>query len=120
MKKIRQAYLDQLDLAFDFAEMLSRDTFGREIPQIFLIHSNQINALELANTLDRLVERGYRFISLAEALKDPAYETVNAYEGTAGISWLHHFRVGLGKENRLRDEPDPPRWMIDAYRALSE
>ena len=119
MAKIRQAYLDQLDLAFDFAETLSRDTFGREIPQIFLLHSNRINALELGHTLDRLAARGYRFISLSEALEDPAYSTANAYSGTAGINWLHRFRVGLGKENRLRDEPDPPQWMMDAYRALT-
>lgn len=118
MRRIGRAYLEQLDRAFDFAESLSLDTFNRSIPQVFLIHANDINADYLDRMLDRLEERGYRLVSLAEAVSDRAYQTPDGYTGTAGVSWLHRWRETLGLENRLRDEPDPPRWLLEAYQRL--
>jgi len=117
-QRIRQAYLEHLDRAFAFFEGLSRDTFGREIPQILLIHANEINADCLDEMLDRLEARGYAFVSLDEALRDPAYRTPDEYVGRNGPSWLHRWRVGLGKPSRQRDEPDPPDWALQAYQKL--
>lgn len=117
--RIEQAYLDQLDAAFTFAEELSRETFGREIPQIFLIHANTLNGEVLGAMLARLSERGYRFVTLEDALSDPAYLTEDVYVGPYGISWLHRWRHGLGLPNRLIDEPEPPEWVMEGYRALS-
>jgi peptidoglycan/xylan/chitin deacetylase (PgdA/CDA1 family) len=115
---LRQAYLDHLDRAFDFFEELSRDTFGREIPQILLIHANEINAACLDEMLGRLEARGYAFVSLEDALLDPAYGTPDEYVGRNGPSWLHRWRTGLGLPARLRDEPDPPGWVLTAYQGL--
>ena len=120
MTRIGEAYLAQLDTAFTFAEDLAQETFGRAIPQVFLIHANAINAAYLVPMLDRLQARGYRFVSLDEAVRDPAYDTPDHYVGNYGISWLHRWRETLNLENRLRHEPDPPRWIIDAYRALQD
>ena len=120
MRRVGQAYLEHLDLAFAFAEELTAETFGRPIPQVFLIHANDINADYLAEMLDRLQERGYGFVSLAEAVEDLTYATPDGYAGTAGVSWLHRWRDGLGLENRLRDEPDPPPWALEAYRQAVE
>lgn len=117
-QRIRQAYLDHLDQAFGFFEELSRDTFQREIPQILLIHANEINADCLDDMLDRLEARGYAFVRLEETLRDPAYGTPDTYIGTNGPSWLHRWRDGLGLPSRLRDEPDMPAWAWQAYRAL--
>lgn len=116
--RIRQAYMEHLDQAFAFFEELSRDTFGREIPQILLIHANEINAACLDEMLDRLAARGYAFVSLEEALRDPAYSTPDEYVGRNGPSWLHRWRVGLGLPSRLRDEPDLPDWALQAYQDL--
>ena len=120
MERIGQAYMGQLDTAFAFAEQLTQETLDRTIPQIFLIHANMINADYLEPMLRRLRERGYRFISLEAALQDPAHEIPDRYTGGAGISWLHRWRFGLGMDDRLREEPDPPRWVLDAYRELRE
>jgi peptidoglycan/xylan/chitin deacetylase (PgdA/CDA1 family) len=117
-QRIRQAYLEHLDRAFDFFEELSRDTFGREIPQILLIHANGLNADCLGEMLDRLAARGYAFISMEEALRDPAYGTKDDYVGRNGPSWLHRWRVALGQPSRQRDEPDPPGWALQAYQQL--
>ena len=102
--RIGAAYLDQLDIAFTFAEKRARDDFGRDIPQVFLIHSNDINAEYLGVMLDRLQQRGYKFISLDEAMADPAYKTADDYVGAYGISWLHRWRIAMGKDASYRDD----------------
>lgn len=117
-QRVRQAYLEHLDRAFAFFEELSRDTFGREIPQILLIHANEVNAACLDEMLGRLAARGYAFVSLEEALRDPAYGTPDEYVGNNGPSWLHRWRAGLGLPSRMRDEPDPPDWALQAYQTL--
>jgi hypothetical protein len=116
MGRIGDAYLAQLDTAFAFAEELSRDTFGRDVAQVFLIHANDINADYLSEMLARLSRRGYRFVTLQETLADPAYATPDEYVGPTGISWLHRWRVTLGLRERWREEPDPPAWVLKAYR----
>ncbi len=63
--------------------------FGRPIRHIFLIHSNEINADSLDAMLERLTERGYRFISLDRALEDEAFQVSDDYVGPWGLSWLH-------------------------------
>jgi peptidoglycan/xylan/chitin deacetylase (PgdA/CDA1 family) len=118
--RIRTAYLDHTDTMLTFCERLSRETFGREIPQILLIHDNEINADSLAELLDRLMARGYTFASLDEALRDKAYRTPDQFVGNFGPSWLHRWRVALGLPSRMRDEPDPPKWVLDEYQAQSK
>lgn len=116
--RVGRAYLAQLDTAFAFAERLSAETFGRSIPQVFLIHANRINADFLGDMLVRLRERRYAFATLEEALSDPAYATVDV--GRWGISWLHRWRVGLGLPSALREEPEPPSWLLEAHQELSQ
>jgi len=119
LSRISREYLDHLDRAFAFAEELSGDTFGREIPQVFLIHANAIQAEHLDALLARLEERGYRFVSLQKAAGDPAYTSKDGYVGPQGLSWLHRWRIAMGKPDRLRDEPDLPGWVLEAWRSLS-
>jgi peptidoglycan-N-acetylglucosamine deacetylase len=110
-RKIGDAYLAHLDTMLEFFEGLSRETFGREIAQILLIHVNDINADYLSPMLDRMKERGYAFVSLTEAMRDTAYRSPDEYVGKAGPSWLHRWRVGRGLPSRLAGEPDPPKWI---------
>lgn len=119
-ERIRAAYMAHLDTAFDFAEELALDTFGDPIPQVFLIHTNDINARSLDAILTRLEDRGYRFISMDQAMKHPAYATPDTYVGGNGISWLHRWRYSLDLPDRLRQEPDPPGWIIKAWRAAQQ
>jgi peptidoglycan/xylan/chitin deacetylase (PgdA/CDA1 family) len=115
MQRIRKAYLDYNDGAFIFMEGLSRETFKREIPQILLIHSNDLHADCLDEMLRRLETRGYTFITLDKALSDPAYLTRDSYIGSNGPSWLHRWRFSLGLPSRMPAEPDPPKWVLDMF-----
>ncbi len=71
------------------AEWLSQELFGREPPQILLLHGNLLSARYLDEYLDWLEGRGYRIVSLAEALSDPAYKEVDRSTSPTGDShWL--------------------------------
>ena len=114
--KVRDAYLAYTDTMLDWFESLSQETFDRAIPQILLIHSNDLHADALDALLTRIEQRGYRWATLADAMKDPAYATPDDFVGTSGPSWLHRWRVTRNLPSRLRDEPDPPQWVVDLAR----
>ena len=84
-------------------------------PQILLLHDNRLNA----DALDALVamarRRGYSFISVDEALKDPAYRRQDASVGRRGLSWLHRWALDDGKKPPA--QPDVPDWVMELYRA---
>jgi peptidoglycan-N-acetylglucosamine deacetylase len=112
-RRLRAAYLDHTDALFPYFEQQSRDLFGREIPQVLLLHANDITADCLSEMLERIAERGYGFVTLDRALADPAYNTPDEYVGNFGISWLHRWKPALGKPLKYADEPDPPKWVLD-------
>lgn len=115
-ERVADAYLDYMVGVFEFVEDVSRRLTGREIAQVLLIHANQLNADRFADLAERLVARGYRFIPLDEALRDPAYALPDDYIGTWGISWLHHWELTAGAARS--PSPDPPAWIQQAYDAL--
>lgn len=117
MERLRKTYLDYNDAQFEFFERLSSEMFGREIRQILLIHANDINADCLDQMLKRLKARGYRFVTLDHALEDKAYQTKDDYIGPNGPSWLHRWTVSMGLKMKLTEEPDPPRWVLDLFKA---
>jgi peptidoglycan/xylan/chitin deacetylase (PgdA/CDA1 family) len=106
------AYLSHQDRVTGFAEALAFDTFGRDIPQVLLLHVNRLNADAMPELLRRLRSRGYVFVTLESALEDEAYKTPDRFVGRFGPSWLHRWRVALDKPSRIKDEPDPPAWVM--------
>jgi peptidoglycan-N-acetylglucosamine deacetylase len=117
---IRASYLAHFDQMCGWFEALARDTFGRDIPQILLTHVNRLNADVFADVLALLRKRGYRFITLDQALADEAYRTRDGYVGRHGPSWLHRWRVSKQLPSRLRDEPDVPPDIQALAKALQE
>jgi peptidoglycan/xylan/chitin deacetylase (PgdA/CDA1 family) len=115
--RVRQAYLEYFAQMMDWYEQVAQDTFGRPIAHIIIVHADEINGDSLEELLTRLETRGYKFISLDEALRDPAYQTPDGYIGRYGPSYLHRWRISLGKPNMLKDEPDPPKWVMELSKA---
>ena len=109
---VAAAYLDHQDKAVAFAEALAFDTFGRDIPQILLSHVNRLNADVMPEYLGRLRRRGYIFVTLDSAMDDEAYRTPDRFVGRSGPSWIHRWRIALDLPSRLKDEPDPPAWVM--------
>jgi hypothetical protein len=76
--------LKALDEAFARAETRSVEVLGYELPQTLLIHCNEMNALTLRTTIQRIRSRGYTFVTLDEAMQDPAYNLPGIRPGGLG------------------------------------
>jgi peptidoglycan/xylan/chitin deacetylase (PgdA/CDA1 family) len=113
--RLLDAYLVHTDVEMDYYERMIRMEFGRDIAQVILLHANRLNGLMLDKVLSKLEARGYRFIPLDEALKDPAYQTADNYTGPYGYPWPHRWAITLGKNPDFKNAPDPPKWVLDQY-----
>lgn len=109
-EKVKQAYLDQVDVGFEYAEKVSQEIFGYELPQILLIHCNELNSVTLRDSIGRMRKRGYTFISLEEAMKDPAYARPDTFAGSGG-SWLSRSATAMGKPLEPGRGPKVPEWI---------
>ena len=116
-KRLRDAYLELTFAATEFAEKISPQIFGREIPQILLIHSNDINADCLDEMLQRFEARGYKFVTLDKVMSDPAYETKDTYVNRYGPTWFVRWSRSKGLKLDFSGDPDPPKWVMDLYNA---
>jgi peptidoglycan/xylan/chitin deacetylase (PgdA/CDA1 family) len=115
--RLRAAAVEHAARMVGWFEGLARDLTGRDPAQILLIHVNRLNAETLPERLAALVARGYRFVTLEEALADPMYALPDDYVGKNGPSWLHRYAVARGLPSRLKEEPDPPDWVMAAWNA---
>ena len=116
-KRVREAYLDFTIAATDFAERIAPRIFGREVTQTLLIHANDLNADCLDEMLSRFAARSYKFVSLDEAMKDPAYQTRDTLISRSGPSWLWRWMKSKGMNLRFAGDPEPPQWVVTEYKA---
>ena len=116
-RRVADAYLTYMDTISGFYEAQARAIIGRELPQVLLLHANRINADALDELLAMMRRRGYRFITLEEALRDPAYDRDDSYIGPAGITWLHRWAISDSLDRSIfRGEPEPPPFVAEAAR----
>lgn len=106
-------YVPYMESVVAFFEQRAVEVVGREFPQILLIHANQLNADQMPALLDMFRRRGYRFVTLAEALRDPVYQTPEDYIGRNGFSWLHRWSRFKGMPKK--GEPDPPDCVMKGF-----
>jgi peptidoglycan/xylan/chitin deacetylase (PgdA/CDA1 family) len=114
----KSLYLKHTEAMLDYVESSSRMLFGREVPQVLLIHDNELNA-ELLNILLTVLEhRGYHFISLEEALSDPAYGSRAEFSGnleSCDLCWNNRLSA-IGREPIAR--PEPPNWITVKFNEI--
>jgi hypothetical protein len=68
-----------------------------------------------------LQKRGYRFISLQDALTDKAYASPDTFTGPAGISWLDRWALTRGvPKDFFRGEPRTPAFIMKLAEVQSE
>jgi peptidoglycan/xylan/chitin deacetylase (PgdA/CDA1 family) len=107
--RIAEDYLRYVEQVFTFFEDVSRRVTGREIPQILLLHANTLNADRFDALAEALRHRGYRFVSVAQALEDPVYRLRDEFVGTPANSWFNHWEVTAGRPPV--PTPKPPEWV---------
>ena len=107
-KRTRETFLQYFEATCAHYEQVSDELFGRQVPQILVTHANRINADLMPDWLKLLKARGYSFISLDEALADPAYASPDGYVGPDGVSWMDRWSLGLKKPLKKRACPGGP------------
>jgi len=115
-QKLVSSYLSYSDAVFAYCEQLSIKTTGYEVKQILLLHGNQLEADHIGELLDVLRKRGYRFVTLKDALNDPAYGMPDTYVGEEGTGWLDHWAITQGKPPQ--GAPVFPQWVADRAQQL--
>jgi peptidoglycan/xylan/chitin deacetylase (PgdA/CDA1 family) len=113
-----KSYLSYSDSVFAYAEQLSKQIMGYEPKQILLLHGNQLEADHIGELLDVFRKRGYRFVTLADALGDEAYSLPDTYVGEEGTGWLEHWAITMGKPPE--GAPVFPQWVIDRAKVLHQ
>jgi beta-lactamase class A len=114
-RRVKQEYLPYLESVVAFFEQRSVEVAGREFPQILLLHASELNAQMMPAILDMFRRRGYKFVSLGEALRDPVYQIPENYVGRGGFSWIHRWSMAKGMPGK--GEPDEPEWVRTAFQA---
>ena len=116
--RVAAAFLSYMDGVFGYFEKFSRETLGYEPRQVLLLHADELDTDEMGNLVRMMRARGYRFVSLADALRDPAYRLPDRYDDEidGGVSWIEHWAHTMGKD--IPGGPDPPEYVQAAYNKL--
>lgn len=116
-QRIVKDYLGYHDAQFAYFEQLSQKLVGYEPKQVLLLHASNLEADHIGELLDVLRKRGYHFITLEEAIADPAYSLPDTYVGEEGTSWLEHWAITAGKIPQ--GAPVFPQWVLDRSKQLN-
>jgi len=121
MKQIGSDYVSYMIDKTIYFENQSVKLFGREIKQILLLHANMINADYFDELADELLKHNYQFITLKEALTDPAYQSEDTFIDRGGISWLHRWSYTRKVDKSFyAGEPEVPKSILDIAEVESE
>jgi peptidoglycan/xylan/chitin deacetylase (PgdA/CDA1 family) len=115
-QELVNSYISYSDASFAYSEQLAKQTIGYEPKQILLLHATQLEADHIGELIDLLRKRGYRFITLADALSDQAYGLPDTFVGEEGTGWIDHWAITLG--HPPQGAPVFPQWVIDRSKAL--
>jgi peptidoglycan/xylan/chitin deacetylase (PgdA/CDA1 family) len=111
--RIRNAYLDYTDQQIDYYKGLNKQVFGREPPQVMLLHDNRLNADVAEEVLSIFERKGFKFVSLAQAQSDPAYQVPDTFHTKFGWMWGYRWARELNVRVDGSQEKEPPEWVAD-------
>lgn len=117
-QEVVKSYLAYTTEVFTYYEKFSKDLLGYEPKQILLLHGNDLEAEHIGEVFELLQKRGYRFVTLQEALGDQAYSLPDTFVGEEGSSWLDHWAISLGKPPL--HSPEAPQAMVDRANAIPQ
>ena len=112
MHRIGRDYISYMEKKLLYYESLSDSLFGRNISQILLIHASLLNADYMDKLIALYRDYNYSFVSMDQALEDPAYQTPVTVYGNWGISWIDRWALSQGKKGDFfRDDPVTPEYI---------
>jgi peptidoglycan/xylan/chitin deacetylase (PgdA/CDA1 family) len=110
LKRVSDEYLTYARLKLEFCEQMADELFGRPVKHILLLHANELNADNFDGLVKVFIDRGYRFITLEQAIKDPVYVFPDNYQATS--DWLSHWSFSKAKKFA---PPSPPAFIQKAF-----
>ncbi|HVF34346.1 MAG TPA: polysaccharide deacetylase family protein [Candidatus Saccharimonadia bacterium] len=121
LARLRADYVPYMIAKLAYFEAQSRELLGYELPQVLLLHANELNAETYGALVTAIRARGYRFVTLEEALRNPAYARVDGYHGAYGPSWLHRWAIAEERPKEFfAGEPATPEWVMTLAGVESE
>jgi hypothetical protein len=103
MVRVRVEFINYMSKMFDHYEAYSQNMFGRDIAQTMVLTPSRLITDSADDLFGMIEKRGYRYVSMEEALRDEAYRTPENFYGEAGISWFERWQMAAG--GKLLDEP---------------
>lgn len=113
LARLRHAYIAYMLAKLHYYERRSIALLGYRVAQILLIHANELNADTLADLVTAIRAREYRFVTLDEAITDPAYRRPDGHTGDLGTSWIHRWAKAEKRSDIFfYGDPKTPRWVM--------
>jgi peptidoglycan/xylan/chitin deacetylase (PgdA/CDA1 family) len=91
-RRIGTLFVEHMLDAVEHYQDFAKRKFGRDVDHVLLLHANILVTDHLGVLLDSLGARGFEFVRLEEALRDPVYARPDDYVGPDGLSWLYRAR----------------------------
>jgi hypothetical protein len=85
MEEIGADYLASLRIMTRHHERTGDELFGRELPQILLLHATEVGGARWDALFTWLSASGHRFATADEVLQDPAFSESHDYVGPLGL-----------------------------------
>ncbi len=117
-QKALQEWLAYTDAVLSYEEAESQKLLGYEPKQVMLLHDTWLEADHFGELVEVLRRHGYRFISLQDALKDPAYAQTDDYVSDTGASWIQRWAVTRGRLETPGTKPELPAWVQGKHREI--
>jgi peptidoglycan/xylan/chitin deacetylase (PgdA/CDA1 family) len=111
--KLRKEYLAFTAEQIDYFNGLNKQVWGYDLPQIMLIHDNQLNADVIEDLLAIFERKKFKWITLSEAESDPAYSLPDTLVAKGGPMWGYRWARERNVKVDGRLEHEPPKWVED-------
>jgi hypothetical protein len=73
--QLESTYLEAAAMDADFRRAMSKSLFNRDIPYVLLMHVGAFDARMLPRLIKLYQDKGFTFIALEQAEKDPFYKS---------------------------------------------
>src|SRR5690554_811047 len=118
-ERLHGGYVAYMLHRLDFRERQSQALLGRAVPQVLRLGANELNTVAYGDLVDGMRRRGYRFVDLETAVRDPAFDQPDGYHGEDGPEWLQRWAAGKRRLPRAYSagEPKVPAWVRELAEA---
>lgn len=110
--RVYKALVEAVDKGFEYFEKESREVLGYEVAQTLLIHCNELESVSLRDSIAVMRKRGYTFVTMEEAMRDPAYGRPDVYLGPGGTGWIRRWSTMMGRPPS-GGAPQMPAWISE-------